>query len=203
MRLSVVRSRLITALFIAVAAAPPLLAVTVSKQQADVFVRKLAEIGKPNPPAIKPGTRRTSVTEGELNSWFVYQAQPLLPQGVTAPEIAIVGNGKVMGKAVVDLEAVGRRRSSGSALDPWSLLGGRVPLNVSGTLTTKDGVGRFDLEAADISGLPIPKLVVQELLTHYSRSDSRPQGLRLDDPFPLPANIRQIEVGQGHAVVVQ
>jgi hypothetical protein len=181
----------------------PLLAATVSRAQADVFARKLGEIAKPNPPAIKPGMRRTPITEGELNSWFAYQAQPLLPHGVSDPQVAIVGNGKVTGTATVDLDAVGKRKSSGGALDPWSLLGGRVPVNVTGTLVTKDGVGRFELDAANISGVPVPKPLLQQMLTFYSRNERRPDGLRLDDPFPLPANIQQIEVGQGRAVVVQ
>jgi hypothetical protein len=45
--------------------------------------------------------------------------------------------------------------------------------------------------------------VLQELLSLYSRSPERPRGVSLDDPFPLPANIRQIDVGRGEAVVVQ
>jgi hypothetical protein len=40
-------------------------------------------------------------------------------------------------------------------------------------------------------------------VSYYSRTPENPQGVRLDDTFSLPANIRQIEVGQGQAVVVQ
>ena len=181
----------------------PLGAADVSKQQADVFIRNLGEIAKPAPAAIKPGMKRTPVTEGELNSWFAYQARPLLPRGISAPEVSIIGDGKVRGTATVDLESIGKQRSSGGLIDPWSLLGGRVPVNVVGTLRTKDGVGRFELESADISGVPVPKLLLQEMVSFYSKSERRPQGIRLDDPFALPANIRQIEVGQGRAVVVQ
>jgi hypothetical protein len=181
----------------------PLRAADVSKQQADVFARKLGEIAKDAPPAIKPGMRRTPVTEAELNSWFAFVAQPLLPKGVSQPEVAILGNGKVKGTATVDLESVAKRRSTGSMLDPWSYLGGRVPVNVTGTLHTKSGTGRFELEAADVNGLPVPKFLLQEMLSFYSKSERRPQGINLDAPFMLPANIQQIEVGQGRAVVVQ
>ena len=181
----------------------PLSAANVSKQQAEVFTRKLGEIAKPNPPAIKPGMRRTPITEGEVNSWFAFQAAPLLPKGVSQPQVTIIGNGKVAGQAVVDLEAVGKKRGSGSVLDPWSYLGGRVPVNVTGILHTKDGVGTFELESADVSGLPVPAGLLQELISLYSRSETKPQGVRLDQQFTLPANIRQIEVGQGRAVVVQ
>lgn len=178
-------------------------AANVSKQQADVFTRKLGEIAKPNPPAIKAGMRRTPVTEGEVNSWFAYQAAPLLPKGVSQPQVTIIGNGKVAGQAIVDLEAVGKKRASGSMLDPWSYLGGRVPVNVIGILHTKDGTGSFELQSADVSGVPVPAGLLQELISLYSRTDEKPQGIRLDQRFTLPANIRQIEVGEGRAVVVQ
>ena len=200
MRLRSLRLGLIFGLVLTLA---PLSAANVSKQQADVFTRKLGEIAKPNPPAIKPGMRRTPVTEGEVNSWFAYQAAPLLPKGVSQPQVTIIGNGKVAGQAVVDLEAVGKKRGSGGLLDPWSYLGGRVPVNVVGILHTKDGVGKFELESADVSGLPVPAGLLQELLSYYSRTNEKPQGIRLDRQFTLPANIRQIEVGQGRAVVVQ
>jgi hypothetical protein len=178
-------------------------AATVTKQQADVFVRKLSEIAKPNPPAVRPGLRRTPVTEGELNSWFAFRAQPLLPAGLSDPQITILGDGKVAGQAVVDFDAISKKKTSGSTIDPWRLVGGRVPVNVIGTLQTQKGVGRFELESADVAGVPVPKALLQEMIGMYSRSDKSPQGVRLDDPFMLPANIQQIELGQGRAVIVQ
>ena len=78
-----------------------------------------------------------------------------------------------------------------------------MPVSVSGILHTRDGQARFEVQRAEMSGLPVPVTVLQEVLTYYSRSDERPQGVRLDDIFTLPANIRQIEVGQGKAVVIQ
>jgi hypothetical protein len=78
-----------------------------------------------------------------------------------------------------------------------------VPVTFTGILHTKDGQGRFELESADVSGVPVPRTLLQELLSYYSRTTDTPQGVRLDDTFQLPANIKAIEVGQGQAVVVQ
>ena len=181
----------------------PLDAATVSKQNADRFERKLALIQRQADSKERVGARRTALTEDEVNSWFAYGAQPLLPAGLSQPQVTAIGQGKLMGQAVIDLAAVGKTRSSGGAFDPFSLLGGKVPLNVTGILHAKDGVGRFELQGAYISGVPVSPTIVQELLTYYSRTPERPQGVRLDAPFALPANIRQIEVGQGQAVVVQ
>jgi hypothetical protein len=178
-------------------------AAAISKQQADLFARKVAQIVGQADRIQKPGSRRTSVTESELNSWFAYSATPLLPEGVAEPRITMVGNGKLAGNAVVDLDAIAKKKQSGGTFDLWNLVGGKVPVNVTGTLRTKDGQGSFLLEGADISGLPVPKTFLQELVSYYSRTANNPRGVNLEDPFALPASIRQIDVGAGQAVIVQ
>jgi hypothetical protein len=177
-------------------------AAALSRQEAEAFQRKIDTIAR-NTPAARPTGRRTPVSETELNSWFAYRAKPLLPQGVADPAITIVGNGKVMGNVVVDLGAMSKQRSSGGTFDPFSYLGGRVPVTVTGMLQTDKGQGRFDLESADIGGLPVPKALLQEVVSYYSKTEKNPQGVRIDAPFQLPAGIQKIEVGQGQAVVVQ
>ena len=181
----------------------PLQAASISKEQANAFARKMEQILGQGTPAQPEGARRTPVSEGELNSWFAYGATPLLPAGVSDPRVTMVGAGKVMGQAIVDLDAIGKKKSSGGGFDLWSLLGGKVRVNVAGVLRTKDGIGRFDLESADISGVPVPKNLLQELVSSYSRTPKNPQGLKIDDAFALPASIRQIDVGAGEAVIVQ
>jgi hypothetical protein len=175
---------------------------TVSKQNSEAFAAKVARIQKQS--AGGTASLRTPVTEDELNSWFAYQGQTLLPTGLMQPQVTIVGGGKVMGQAVVDLDAIGtKRKPAGGSFDPFSLLAGKVPVSVTGTLQTRDGMGKFDVETAQVSGIPIPVTVLQELLSYYSRTPEKPDGVRLDSAFPLPAKIKQIEVGQGQAVVVQ
>lgn len=190
-----------TSLFFVFLALIPLEAGTVSRQNADVFAKKIVLIQRQG--AEGTGTRRTALTQDEVNSWFAYTAQPLLPDGVTQPQVMIVGQGRLVGQAVVDLDAVARRRSTGGRLDPWSFVGGRVPVSVTGILHTRDGLGRFELQTAEISGVAVPNTLLHELVSYYSRTPERPQGVKLDDAFALPANIRQIEVDQGQAVVVQ
>jgi hypothetical protein len=194
--------RRIAATILTIAALVSLEAATVTRQNAEAFAQKVAQIRRQSEGGSR-AARRTPLTQDELNSWLAYQSQPHLPNGVSAPEVTIVGQGRVSGNAVVDLETIAKRRSSGGSLDPWSLVGGRVPVTVTGILHTRDGMGRFEVQSAEISGLPVPPAFLHELLSYYSRSPERPQGVRLDDTFSLPANIRQIEVGQGQAVVVQ
>jgi hypothetical protein len=183
-------------------------AASISKQQADAFSRKITLIRQQGEsPSVKSSTKavtkRTPVTESELNSWFAYNAQSLLPDGLTKPTLTIVGNGRVAGEATVDLDAISKRRQSGGTFDPWNLVGGQLPVTVSGILHTREGRGRFELQSAELAGIPVPKTLLQELVSHYSKSADKPNGVRLDDAFELPANIRQIEVGAGQVVVIQ
>lgn len=183
----------------------PLQAAAVSKSQADAFSKKVALIQKQGEVSSKAtaAARRTPLSEDEVNSWFTYKAQEYLPNGLTQPKVTIVGGGRVAGQATVDLDAVAKKRASGGTFDPWSLVGGRVPVNVIGILHTRDGMGRFEMQSADIGGVPVPKAILQELVSQYSRTKDHPAGVNLDDAFALPAKIKQIEVGPGQAMIVQ
>ena len=88
-------------------------------------------------------------------------------------------------------------------LSPWALLRGTVPVEAIGTLRTSNGVGAFTLESATVGGLPVPKALLQELVSHYSRSESQPEGINFEAPFRLPSRIREIQTRQGQALVVQ
>jgi hypothetical protein len=190
-------------IFAILCALAPVQAGDVSRQQADSFAKKVAIISQHGTSASRPPARRTTLSENEVNSWFAYRGRDVIPKGITQPKVTIIGNGRVMGLATIDLDSVSRDRASGKTLDMWNLVGGQVPLSVTGVLQTKNGRGQFDLQSASVGGIPVPKALLQELVSYYSRSADHPDGVRLDAPFELPAKIQQIEVGQGQAVVVQ
>ena len=172
----------------------------------DAFHRKLALIvqgGAAATTASKGGGKQTPILENELNSYLRYELREEVPAGVTEPTITIVGDGRVTGSAVVDLDAVKQSRQSTSWFDPMRLLSGKLPVTASGVLQTQQGTGRFMLESAEISGIPVPKTVLQQVVSYYSRSAQNPSGVNLDDAFELPARIREIRVQPGQAIVVQ
>lgn len=195
---------------ISVALAPSALAITLgaadspssSRHDADLMKQKVATINRLGEKPLKE-RRRTTVTEKELNAYLALEALTDLPKGVVNPTVSILGDGRLSGRAVVDLDAVRKESPPRSLLDPKNLLIGRLPIAATGVLTTNNGVGRFDLESASVGGLPLPKFLLQEILSYYSRSPERPEGLNLDDPFSLPVRIREIQVGRGQAIVVQ
>ena len=147
--------------------------------------------------------RRTTLTENEVNSYLEFEAKSQLPTGVVEPSLSAVGPGRVSGRAVVDLDAVRKAKNPTSLLDPMNYLFGRLPVTATGTLTTTNGVGRFSLESASVGSVPMPKVLLQEIVSYYSRTPEKPSGISLDDPFALPSRIREIQVERGQAIIVQ
>jgi hypothetical protein len=146
---------------------------------------------------------RIAITESELNSYLRYELGDQIPTGVKDLWVSILGDGRLSGRATVDLRQIAQSRKSTGALDPFNYLGGSFPLAVDGVLRTKNGVGTFALDAATVSGVPVPSWMLQEIVSYYSKSSKAPQGVWIEQPFVLPAGIREIQIARGQAIVVQ
>jgi len=174
-----------------------------SQADAARFQAKLSQIERNVKTPAKRGVARvTPVTDTEVNSYLKFLAGRQVPVGIADPILHAAGNGRVTGRALVDLDAV-RTQKKRAWSDPLAYLTGRLPVSAEGTLTTTNGIGRFTLESAEISGVTMPKSLLQELLTYYSKSPDRPNGINMDDPFELPSAIKEIKVGVGSTTVVQ
>jgi len=199
-------SRAISAVFVCAIGVAMLVSVhadvRATKRDAAILKQKVATINAHAEKASKVA-RRTIVTESEVNSYLVYEARDQIPVGVVDPTISVVGAGRLSGRAVVDLDAVRKQKAPTSLLDPMNYLMGRLAVTAVGRLTTANGIGHFDLESSSVGSVPIPKILLQEIVSYYSRSAEKPGGISLDDPFPLPARIREIQVERGQAIIVQ
>ncbi|MGE5816252.1 MAG: hypothetical protein ACM36C_17325 [Acidobacteriota bacterium] len=173
-----------------------------SRRDADSLERKLATITQNAAFRTRQSTRATSISERELNAYLRYGSMIEMPAGVLEPSVTILGDGRVAGRAIVDLDAVRKARERGWG-DPAGYLTGRLPVQAVGVLKTQNGVGRFYLESADVSGITVPRVVLQEIVTYYTRTPEAPNGVSLDAPFELPAGIREVQVAKGTATVVQ
>jgi hypothetical protein len=174
-----------------------------SRRDAQSMKDKLAAVlGFTGRPASQP-PRRTAFTETEVNAYLAYEAHDAVPTGVADPSVTILGEGRISGRAVVDLDAVRKAGPSGGLFNPRNFLRGRLPVTAVGVLRAVNGSGRFDLESSSVGGVPIPKVFLQEIVTFYSRTPSNPAGINLDAPFALPVGIRDVQLERAQAVVVQ
>ena len=169
---------------------------------ADAFEKKIVQV-QTNAGQKASKERATSFTQAETNSYLKFNAGDLLPVGLTLPELTIIGGGKVSGRAIVDLDVVRQKQSSGGWLDPTSYLTGKLPVTASGKVVTWDGKGKFELERAEVSGVPIPKSFLAQMVNFFTRTADNPKGSSLDDTFVLPAEIRRIDVDASRWTVHQ
>jgi hypothetical protein len=153
-------------------------------------------------PAQKPAPLRTLLTDREVNAYFKVHGAEFMPDGVIDPQVAIDNGGLVRARAMVDLDKALKTKER-SVLDPLAWLSGKVEVTAVGTLQAVDGKGRLAIETATLNGITIPKTLLQELVSVYSRSPDSAKGFSLDEPFALPANIRSVETVRGAATVVQ
>lgn len=190
---------LITAL---VVAGSVVMAAPLTKPLSDTFAKKIVLVQKM---AGEKATRNrpTAFTQDETNSYLKYGAGDLLPTGLTQPEIMMLGQGRVSGKAIVDLDVVRQKQSSGGWFDPTSYLTGKLLVTASGRIVTWDGKGKFELASAEVSGVPIPKSFLAQMVNFFTRTADNPKGSSIDDTFELPAKIRRIDVEQGRFVLHQ
>src|ERR1700741_4648335 len=95
--------------------------VNLTKAQSDQFQKKLDAIVSYDGSGGE-GTRKTTVTQTDVNSYLKYKGPELLPVGVTETTVAAHGAGKLSGRAVVDLDAVRKKQGTGGWFDPRSYL---------------------------------------------------------------------------------
>jgi hypothetical protein len=171
-------------------------------QLADAFEKKIVLVQRQAEQQASKD-RPTTFSQAETNSYLKFKAGDLLPTGLTQPELTMIGNGKVSGQAVVDLDVVRQKSSSGGWFDPTSYLTGKLPVSASGRIVTWDGKGKFELDTATINGIPLPKSLLAQMVNFFTRTADNPRGSSIDDTFELPASIQRIDVNAGSWVTHQ
>ena len=196
------RSTPVLLLFCAIAGVFVSAADVLTPQLGDAFAKKVVLVQEHANQGVKK-PRSTTFTQAETNSYLKYNATDLLPTGMTQPEVTLIGQGRLSGKAVIDLDIVRQKTSSGGWFDPTSYLTGKLPVTASGRIITGDGKARFEVERAEVSGLPIPRSFLAQMVNFFTRTPDNPKGSSIDDTFEMPAKIRSIDVESARFTVHQ
>jgi hypothetical protein len=160
------------------------------------FIVELGDRARPAPPV------RTTFTDDEINANLETYGATVLPDGIADPRIRIGEGGRVTARGLVDLDAVRKSRER-AWNDPLSYVTGSVEVVATGVLSSTEGLGVAEVESVTLGGLTVPQTLLEELVQFYTRTPERPQGLDLDEPFELPANIRTVVLETGRATVTQ
>jgi len=176
--------------------APSLVDADRMDQKLQAIVARAIALEKPKTPL------RTTFTERELNAYLAHHGREQLPAGVTHVAVTMVDANTLETRSVVDLDAIRTAQPRGY-LDPLAYVTGMMQVITVGELTGSGGKGVYRYKSGSVGGVPIPRSVMLELLAFYTRSEDMPRGLILDEPFDLPAGIREVQVRKGAATVVQ
>jgi hypothetical protein len=171
---------------------------------AEAMQAKLARIANAAKAPRAPGTtlQRTSFSEQEINAYFAHHGDDVLPPGIAEPRADLEDRGRIVVRALVDLDAVARAHER-SVLDPLAYLHGSLEVVAAGTIAGDDGRGVIRFESATVADVAVPKTVAQELLRFYTRTPERPRGFEFDKPFPLPARLQSVTAERGSITVSQ
>ena len=149
----------------------------------------------------KPARKQTVVvTESQLNSYLNLTLALNMPPGLSDVAVQLADNGLVA-RAKVDLDRIPLKRPTGGAWSLYSLLSGVVPIEVSGRLLGRDGMGTIELKEARLGGWVVPASLVGQLVSSSTRNATNPQGFDIQAPFRLPYGMKQIRFEAGRAVV--
>ena len=144
--------------------------------------------------------KSTGFTEAEINTILNSFAGDWIPNGISGPQLRLLGNARISLRVIVDIDDFKRRRRRPGPLNYFS---GKMPALVRGDLHTGDGKGQFRLHSTEVNGIPLPRDLALELLSTHSKTRRNPNGFDLEKPFDLPANIRQLEISPTKIVVIQ
>lgn len=177
---------------------PPL-----SRTEADRAAEKLTAVMSRSllAPAQGPALR-TTFSDREVNAYMAHQGQADLPVGVTAATVTFGGDARVETRAVVNLDLL-RAAQPRSPLDPLAYVSGQLEVLVVARFAASGGKGVLSYESGAVKGIRLPRAIVAELVNFYTRTPDLPGGIVLDQPFDLPARIREVAVQRGTATVVQ
>jgi len=176
--------------------APPPFTLADGQQLAEALAAIVANAGEAAP---RDGGRRViTLTERGINAYLRFQGADHLPPAVGEPEMHLLGNGRLSARALIDLDRLRAERPRGP-LDPLRYLGGQVEVVAAGALRTSAGVGRFELESLHVASVPMPVLLLVEVVRAHRDSG----GFDLTAPFQLPYGIEELRVEPARAIVVQ
>jgi hypothetical protein len=154
------------------------------------------------PPASRKASLRTSFTDREVNAFFLVHGPGFLPPGLIDPQMFFEGANRVRTRATVDLD-LALKSSERSWMDPLAWVGGKVEVTATGNVRGSNGMGQLDIQDATLGGVSVPPSVLQQLVSHYTKSAEDPDGFNINEPFKLPVEARAVEVGRGAATVIQ
>lgn len=170
-----------------------------SLADAESLGRKLEAIKKRS---VEKGQKRETVTvsESELNSYLNLKYAAQMPPGISDVDVRFKVD-LVQARGLLDLDRVRDKMPAQSPWSPLALLRGKVPIELSGRLDTRDGFGTLQVEEASIASVPVPMAFLEEIVSYATKNATDPDGIDIHTPFRLPYAMNRVRFELTRAVL--
>ena len=149
-------------------------------------MQKLDTLARRSQKKKPPREKTVTVTEAELNSYLNLTLAPKIPKGIT-DLVVRMDRDRLAARALVDLSEVQGQIPAGSMGGLLAFLSGKVPLEAAGRATpTESGFGAFSIEEVQLSTIPIPVAVVEQLIGSATKSTEGPRASTSTRPSACP-----------------
>ncbi len=149
----------------------------------------------------RPASSETVVvSQRQLNSYLNLSLAGSLPRGLSGLVIEI-DRGRLGAHAMLDLDRVKQQLPEGTIGGLLAYLGGTVPVELAGRLSSANGTGQVQIDQATVSGMSLPVSLLVQIVSMSTRSRTQPAGVDILAPFRLPWAARQIRLEPGRALV--
>jgi hypothetical protein len=171
-----------------------------SVADAESLGRKLEAIKQRNVAKGQKGRETVTVSESELNSYLNLKYAAQMPAGISDVDVRFKVD-LVQARGLLDLDRVRDKMPAQSPWSPIALLRGKVPVELSGRLETRDGFGTLQIEEASIASVPVPMAFLEEIVSYATKNATDPDGIDLNAPFRLPYAMNRVRFELTRAVL--
>lgn len=145
--------------------------------------------------------RQVVVSEDELNSYLNLSLGKQMPVGLTNLDV-VLDSGRILARALVDLEQV---RDKGLSPGPWSPLAyltGSVPVEVKGLYRNAEAhFGSLEVEEVSLGAFPVPMSLLEQMVSAATRTRDNPRGFDIHAPFRLPYAAKRFRLQRGQLAI--
>lgn len=166
----------------------------ISRNASEHFLEKISSLVGASPSAANV----VDFSEPEINSFLHYHLDQSPVQGIKRLQVSLADQVATI-RARVNFEELPLEKTGGKNTLWRLVLRGEHNLELTTTLNTKDGVGRYQIQSARFDQGEIPKSLLNLLVSKLAAK--KIPGVEPDGSFRLPEGIDRIEIKPGRAIV--
>ena len=142
----------------------------------------------------------TKFSELEVNTFLSQKGEEYFPSGISQIQVDLQED-VVLGQLLADFDKVRSSLNRPSSPLVTTLLTGKHTVKIESRITTKNGIGRYEILNVLLNGQQVPKIFTDFLLENYVFS--KYPAIKPNTPFDLPFKIETIRIQPDRIIVKQ